>query len=291
MRILVTGGCGFIGSNLIKALVQDRHEVHSVDNYSTGFKSNHVSGASYYEVDIANKEAWDKFLDINYEYDCHYDVVIHLAARARITPSWTNSYEYYRTNVLGTLNVVNYCNKTKAHLIYAHSSSALGNVYNPYTHSKELAYNLITHNSKIYNFPASTTYFFNVYGPNESLDPSNSTLIGKIRSCVKHGTPFTVYDGKQTRLFTHVDDVVHGLVAIMSRENITGCEEYELNHTQAYSVNEVVNMVPQGLLQVRYEPNLRPGELTHSVRKELPNTGITWKAVKNLPDYIIEVVK
>ena len=133
MRILVTGGAGFIGTNLIKRLVSQGHKVTSYDNYTTGKKENHITGCNYYDIDIAT---------CIFEVD--FDIVFHMAAIARIQPSFKNPKEYFNTNANGTLNISEYCSKNNIPLIYAGSSSHhSGKFKNPYTFSKDMGEDII----------------------------------------------------------------------------------------------------------------------------------------------------
>ena len=100
MKILVTGGAGFIGTNLIKNLISEGHKVSSIDNYSTGKKENHIEGCEYVEGDICN---------IKNDFGFDFDVVFHLAAKARVQPSFKNPEEYINVNFKGTYNIVKYC--------------------------------------------------------------------------------------------------------------------------------------------------------------------------------------
>ena len=134
MRILVTGGAGFIGTNLIKRLLKEGHDITSIDNYSTGLKQNHQEGCEYKEKDIIN-------YDFRGEY---YDIIFHLAAIARIQPSFTRPEDYIDTNFMGTYSMIKYCIGRDIPLIYAGSSSHHSGRYsNPYTFSKDLGEDII----------------------------------------------------------------------------------------------------------------------------------------------------
>ena len=134
MRILVTGGAGFIGTNLIKSLLKEEHQITSLDNYSTGKIENIIDNpnAIYYKSDITE---WDD----TWLLDDGYDVVFHLAAIARIQPSFERPEDYINTNFNGTYKIVQYCVENNIPLIYAGSSSHhSGKFKNPYTFSKDL---------------------------------------------------------------------------------------------------------------------------------------------------------
>ena len=130
MKMLVTGGAGFIGTNLIKRLLKDGHEVVSVDNYSTGKKENEQEGCKYFKVDICDYKSFDNFIE-------DLDLVFHLAALPRIQPSFKDPLITFKTNVEGTINLLDWCKEKNIALVYAGSSSTHGGVYkSPYTFTK-----------------------------------------------------------------------------------------------------------------------------------------------------------
>jgi len=145
MKFLVTGGVGFIGTNLINALLKEGHEVVSVDNYSTGLKENEQNGCRYYNADVCDYKSFDNFMD-------DPDLVFHLAALPRIQPSFKNPLTTFKTNVEGTLNLLDWCKEKNVPLVYAGSSSTHGGVYkNPYTFTKWQGEELCKLYSKVYS--------------------------------------------------------------------------------------------------------------------------------------------
>ena len=157
MNIIVTGGAGFVGTNLIKRLVAQGHNVTSLDNYNTGLQSNHVSGATYVNFDIRDlgtksKAYWEKF-----------DVVFHMAAIARIQPSFEHPQDYFDTNASATMKLAKICAECNIPLIYAGSSSHhSGKFKNPYTFSKDIGEEIIKLFQMHYGLHASITRFYNV---------------------------------------------------------------------------------------------------------------------------------
>jgi hypothetical protein len=147
MKILVTGGAGFVGTNLIKRLLKEGHEIHSVDNYTTGLESNHQKGCKYWNFDIRN------ITDYNF---INPDVVFHLAAIARIQPSFERPKDYFEVNANGTMNLAWWCAKNNVPLIYAGSSSKhSGKLKNPYTFSKDIGEEIIMLYQYHYNLQAT----------------------------------------------------------------------------------------------------------------------------------------
>ena len=233
MKVLVTGGAGFIGTNLIKRLLQDKHEVYSVDNYTTGLESNHQKGCKYYNYDIRNIS--------NYNF-INPDVVFHLAAIARIQPSFQRPKDYFEVNANGTLHLAEWCSKNNVPLIYAGSSSKhSGKFKNPYTFSKDIGEEIIMLYQYHYNLQATIARFYNVYGPYQLLEGGYTTLIGRWINNINNNLSCIIYGtGEQRRDFTHVDDIVNALVLTMEKKAYG--YEFELGRGKNYSVNEVAEM-------------------------------------------------
>lgn len=275
MNALVTGGAGFIGTNLIKALLKKGYSVTSIDNYSTGLKSNHVKGCTYIDFDIRHIKdysAWGKF-----------DVVYHLAALARIQPSFKTPVKTFTTNVNGTLSIVEYCAKNNIPLFYAGSSSHhSGKFKNPYTYSKEIGEEIIQLYQKHYGLKASIARFYNVYGPHHLKEGAYCTVIGKWETAFENNQPLTIYgDGTKRRDFTHVEDIVNALILINEKQEWGHI--FELGRGINYSIQEIADMYPS---KVIYEDN-KPGEaLTTLCVDTLAKTLLDWEPVLNIEDYI-----
>ena len=278
MRILVTGGAGFVGTNLIKALLKKGHEITSVDDYSTGKKENHIKGCQYVQRDILD-------IDPN-SLNFKPDLVYHLAAKARIQPSFEQPLEYIRVNYEGTLNLIKLCINRNIPLIYAGSSSHhSGKLSNPYTFSKDMGEEIIQLYRKHFNLRASIVRFYNVYGPYQLTEGGYTTLIGRWMNNIEKNIPCEVYgDGEKRRDFTHVEDITNGLIKIL--EKGTYLDDYEFGRGKNYSVNEVAKMF--GIIP-KYKKD-KPGEAQNtlcdnSIAKELLN----WNPIINLKDYIKEL--
>ena len=232
-NILVTGGVGFIGSNLIKVLIDQGFNVTSVDDYSSGLKSNEVKGAKYINLDI---ESIDKV-------DGKFDLCIHLAAKSRVQPSFKAPNEYFRVNVQGTMQIMEWAKKNNVKVVYAGSSSKHHDPSDsPYAMYKYLGEEVCKLYRNSYNVNVEIARFYNVYGPNESLDEEHGNVIGIWRSKVKKNLPLPIVgDGNQRRDFTHVFDIVNALIKIAD-SNKKHEDAWELGTGMNYSVNELFKM-------------------------------------------------
>ena len=233
MKILVTGGAGFIGTNLIETLIQKGHIVHSLDNYESGLITNHVENAIYHTADIEDVGLMDK----------DFEVIFHLAALSRIQPSFLNPYETFRVNTVGTQAVCEFARKINAKVIYAGSSSRWHDPHqSPYANYKHLGEEICKMYRRVYNLPIEITRFYNVYGPKEIIDGDWAAVIGIWRRQVAKEEPITIVgDGEQRRDFTHVADIVDGLYKIaISKEAHE--DAWELGTGTNYSINEVYQM-------------------------------------------------
>jgi len=279
MKILVTGGAGFVGTNLIKRLLKEGHEIHSVDNYTTGLESNHQKGCKYWNFDIRN------ITDYNF---INPDVVFHLAAIARIQPSFERPKDYFEVNANGTMNLAWWCAKNNIPLIYAGSSSKhSGKLKNPYTFSKDIGEEIIMLYQYHYNLQATITRFYNVYGPHQLLEGGYTTLIGRWINNIQNGIQCEIYgDGKQRRDFTHIDDIVDALVLIMEKQEYG--YEFELGRGRNYSVNEVAKIF--GINPIYTDA--KPGEARETLNTS-PTAGyvLGWDPKRELEDYLKEILK
>ena len=243
MKILVTGGAGFIGSNLVKRLLSEGHKVHSLDNYSTGTVENEVDGCKYWHGDISTIDNIDK----------DYDLIFHLAAQSRVQPSFADPTETFKVNVKGTEIVCRFAYYTGAKVVYAGSSSKHHDpATSPYAMYKYLGEGICNLYKKSFNVNIEICRFYNVYGPGEALDEVNGNVIGIWRAIInRHGRIKIVGDGEQRRDFTHVDDIVDGLWRVGLSNFYTGeadfqrpssIEAWELGTGVNYSINELAGM-------------------------------------------------
>ena len=278
---MVTGGAGFVGTNLIKRLLKDGHNVVSLDNYSTGKKENHQEGCVYHECDIRD------VIDFNY-FMKDVDIVYHLGALARIQPSFINPANTLEVGILGTMNILEYAREQGCKVIFAGSSSVhSGKLKNPYTFSKVVADDLCLLYKKHFNVDTKICRFYNVYGPHQLTEGEYCTVVGIFENQYKEGVELTITgDGEQRRDFTHVDDIVEGLILTAQSDNFD-LDTIELGRGNNHSINELAKMFGS---EYTYIPE-RPGEARITlcdISEASKNIGYEPKV--NIGDYVKEVI-
>jgi len=295
MRTVVTGGAGFVGTNLIKRLLKDGHDVVSVDNYSTGFKENHQEGCQYYNFDISERDVpysrmyWPKSTKAIDEVG-YPDVIFHMAALARIQPSLKNPHKTILNNFVSTLNILEYARQNDIRFVYAGSSSFHHGLYeSPYAWSKFSGEDLCKLYSNVYDMDTAICRFYNVYGPHQIEDGTYCTLMGIFEKQYREGKPLTIVGtGEQRRDFTHVDDIVEGLIKC-SEQPLRG-EIFELGSGKNYSINEVANMFGEDYPWEYIDQRLGEYDVTLA-DYTLAKKTLKWKPHLNLPDYIKKIVE
>ena len=274
MRALVTGGAGFVGTNLVKRLLKDGYRVDCYDDYSTGFRKNNQDGCMYYTVDIR-----DPFLT-----QVKFDVIFHMAALPRIKPSFENPKDVVEVNVNGTLNILEYARKNDIPVIYAGSSSVHGGVYkNPYTFSKWQGEELCKMYEKIYKLKVSICRFYNVYGDYMPESGEYRTVLPIFLEQYKNKETFTITgDGEQRRDFTHVGDIVDAMIKVMELNEYGNT--FELGRGENYSIKEVVKMFPDP--RWTFIPNI-PGEVKETLcESKFTREKLNWKPKINLKEWL-----
>lgn len=277
--ILVTGGAGFVGSHLVKRLVAEGHRVISLDNYFTGSRENHVPGAEY-------REGHTK--DIESLVPESPDLVFHLGEYSRVEKSFEDIEYVYDLNKIGTFAVLEFVRRRGSKIIYAGSSTkfgdgGLGRDQSPYAWTKATNTELVKNYGAWFGVPYAITYFYNVYGPGERAG-AYGTLIEIFRQNMRTGAPLTVVSpGTQERNFTHVDDVVDGLLLVAERGE---GDEYGLGNERAYSVLDVARLFGGTVLML---PERRGNRATASVNTE-KSKALGWHAARDLEGYIRDAV-
>jgi len=285
--IIITGGAGFVGSNLISYLFKKtKYNLISIDNYSSGFKKNHLKNKRINYIN-ANTKDISKII----KKPEKIQAVFHFGEFARIYQSFLNMNECIDSNTVGTHSVFNFCLKNKIRLIYSATSASLGNRGNdrnlsPYAFTKAKNLELLENLKKWYNFKFEVIYFYNVYGPKQISTGKMSTVIGIFEEAYKNRKPLPIVKpGSQTRRFTHIDDTVR-VCYLAWKKNLS--RHYSISSRKSYSINEVAKMFKS---KVKYLKR-RPGERYASA---LTNMNLSNKVYKyfgkiNLSDYVNDFI-
>ena len=283
MKALVTGGAGFIGTNLIKRLLKDGDKVISLDNYSSGFKENEVDGCNYIDINLC------QIGELEFAEENRPDVIFHMAALARIQPSLKNPHITLYNNFLSTLNILEHARQTNIKVVYAGSSSVHHGLYeSPYAWSKFSGEELCKLYNNVYGMDISICRFYNVYGPHQIEDGTYPTLMGIFERQYRNNEPLTITGtGEQRRDFTHVEDIVDGIVR-SSEEYFKKCEIFELGRGVNFSINEIADMFGEDY--PREYISKRDGEYDvtladYSHAQDL----LDWKPTRNIEDYIKKI--
>ena len=255
--IVVTGGAGFIGSNLIEFLIKKtQYKIISLDNYSTGSRKNHIKNSKviYLKSDTKN------ISKILKKYEKKIFSIFHFGEFSRIYQSFLKMDECINYNTTGTMAVFSFCLKNKIKLIYSATSATIGNDGNdanlsPYAFSKAKNLEMLENLKKWFNFKYEILYFYNVYGPRQISKGSMATVIGIFEHQYKKNLPLTVVKpGTQSRRFTHVQDTVETCYLAWKKNN---CSHYGITNRQSYSILEVAKMFNHPIKYLKKRPGER----------------------------------
>ena len=287
--IIVTGGAGFVGSNLIEKLVKfKKFKIISIDDYSTGKKINHINNnkVSYLKTSTKNIE---KVLS---KYKEKILCVFHFGEFARIYQSFIKFNQCLESNILGTKAVFNFCLKYKIKLIYSATSASLGNDgkdknLSPYSYTKAKNLELLENMKKWFNFKYEIIYFYNVYGKNHIKKGDMATIIGIFEYQYLNKMPLTVVrPGSQTRKFTHIDDTIDTCIEAWKKNK---CKHYSIAAKKNYSIVQIAKLFGG---RIKYLPK-RPGERYASAltKMNLSNKVINKIGKKSIKKYIADFKK
>ena len=285
MKSLVTGGLGFVGSNLVDMLIELGDEVWILDDLSS--ESSSMSNKNLKSNLIVGKV--EDIKKLFYFQEDGFDRIFHLGAKARIQPSFDNPTDYFNSNALGTSEVMDFARLTKSGIVvYATTSSKNhGSIYiTPYTYSKVVGEGMLKTYADCFNMNCAMATFYNVYGPREPRVGEWATVVAKFGRQWEDGENLTVVgDGKQTRDFTHVEDICKGLIKI-SEGNWKG-DNFDLGRGVPYSILDIAKLwVGDEESRISFTP-LRKNEGLHTESDwKKTQERIGWKAENNISDYI-----
>ena len=287
--IIVTGGAGFVGSNLIEFLIKNsNYKIISLDNYSSGSKKNHIKNrriryinGDTNQIDLIFKKLKKKILTI-----------FHFGEFARIHQSFFNLNECINSNIRGTARVLNFCLENKIKLIYSATSASLGNKgfdqdLSPYAFTKAKNLQLIVRLNKWFRLSYEVLYFYNVYGPKQIKKGSMSTVIGIFEDqYLKNKSLTVVKPGTQSRKFTHISDTVKGCFYAWKKNKN---RHYSLSNAKSYTMLEVAKMFSSNIRMVR--PRLGERHKSSLVVKVGSTKIYKYPCITNLKDYIFSFKK
>ena len=281
--IVVTGGAGFVGSNLIDYFLRKtKYSLISIDNYSSGFKKNHIKNKRVKYLKGNTKNIHNLIKEPK-----KIKSLFHFGEFARIYQSFQNMNVCIDSNSIGTNSVFNFCLENKIRLIYSATSASLGNKGNdknlsPYAFTKSKNLELLENLKKWFNFSFEVIYFYNVYGPRQICKGKMSTVIGIFEEAFSKKKPLPVVKpGTQTRRFTHIDDTIR-VCYLAWKKNLS--RHYSISSQESYSIIEVAKMFKS---KIKYLKK-RPGERYASAltKMNLSNKVYRYFGKIKLNDYI-----
>tara|TARA_Y100000590_G_C15746799_1_gene1022414 strand:- start:6712 stop:7704 length:993 start_codon:yes stop_codon:yes gene_type:complete len=297
MKIIVTGGAGFIGSHLVEKLVDEGHNIIVLDNLSTGNIENihHLKNKiQLVKCDLSEKNNW-------IDYFSEIDIVFHLAALADIVPSIENPYAYFKSNVTATLNILEAATKYNIKkIIYSASSSCYGipveyptsenaiiNPQYPYALTKYLGEQLVMHWNKVYNLQSISLRLFNVYGTRSRTSGSYGAVFGVFLAQKIANKPLTVVgDGNQLRDFIYVSDTVDAFISA-AKSNLSA-EIINIGSGETNSVNEIVKFLNSKSINIPKRPG-EPDRTWASITKA--KKILNWKPKIKLEQGIVKMIE
>jgi len=287
--IVITGGAGFVGSNLIEIIIQKtKFKILSIDNYSSGSKKNHIINkrVKYIKSDTKN------IFKILNKVKNNIHSLFHFGEFARIYQSFIKMNECINSNSIGTHEVFNFCLSNKIKLIYSATSASLGNKGNdknlsPYAFSKAKNIEMLENLKKWYNFKFEIIYFYNVYGPKQICIGDMATVIGIFENCYKKKIPLPIVrPGSQSRRFTHIQDTVNICYYAWKKNK---CRHYSISNKKSFTILQVAKLFNTKIKLLptrageRYASALTSMNLSNKVHKMFGKT--------NLVNYIKNLIK
>ena len=286
--IVVTGGAGFVGTNLIRFLIKKtKYKIISIDDYSSGSKKNHITDK---RIKYLNSDT--KNISLLFKKPKRINAIFHFGEFARIYQSFIKMDKCLSSNTIGTNAVFNFCLTNKIKLIYSATSASLGNRgkdknLSPYAFTKSKNLELLENLKKWFNFKYEIVYFYNVYGPKQISKGDMATVIGIFEECFKKNKPLPVVKpGSQSRRFTHINDTVE-ICFRAWKKNM--CRHYSISNKESYTILEVAKLFNR---KIKYLPK-RAGERYASA---LTNMNLSNRVYKHfgkikLKDYVKKFIE
>lgn len=286
--ILVTGGAGFIGSNLIEYLLsKTKYKILSLDNYSTGNKKNHIKSKRVKYIKGENQNI-SKILE---KFQKKIVVIYHFGEFSRIFQSFINYEQCIRSNLKGSFEVITFATKNNIKIIYSATSSMLGNNgkdenLSPYSWSKAKNIEMIKNFNNWFGLKYEIVFFYNVYGPKQIKNSNMSAVIGIFEDQYSKKRPLTIVKpGTQKRDFTHINDIVHGCLLAWKRGNQN---EYMLGTKKQHSIIQIAKMFKT---KIRYIPQRKGERFKSSITNNNAEKILGYKSSVRISDYIENFIK
>jgi len=287
--IIVTGGAGFVGSNLIKSLLKKTNKkIISLDNYSSGNKRNHIKNnkVKYLKAETVDISKRLKHL----RKKIHS--IFHFGEFSRIYQSFKKFNECFKSNSIGSNAVFNFCLDNNIKLIYSATSASLGNKgydknLSPYAFTKSKNLELLENLRTWFNFKFEVIYFYNVYGPGQIKVGDMATVVGIFEDQYKKNKPLTIVKpGTQTRRFTHIDDTINTCIEAWRKNK---CLQYSISHKKSYSIQDLAKMFTDNISYLKPSSGERYASALTKIannRKIINNYGKI-----DLKDYVTSFIK
>jgi len=293
MKYVVTGGAGFIGSNLVDKLIDNDCEVHIIDNLSTGKSENCHPNAIFHKLDISDSNNFQALCKIAK----NADTIFHCAAMARVQPSILDPISYEKNNTIGLINTLKAAVNSKVRrFIYSSSSSVYGvtdllpskesntvNPISPYAAQKYYGEVCCKMFSAIYKLETVSLRYFNVYGEKQNLGGAYATVIGIFLAQYKNKRPLTINgSGEQRRDFTYVGDVVRANILASKSQKVGSGEVINIGSGKNIAINTVASIIGKSF---EYKPALiEPFASLSSVNKA--KKLLKWEPEMKLKDWL-----
>ena len=287
--IIVTGGAGFVGSNLINLLLKKTDKkIISLDNYSSGNKKNHIKSNRVKYLNVNTVDISNHLKKVKKKIH----TLFHFGEFSRIYQSFKKFNECFKSNSIGSNAVFKFCLDNNIKLIYSATSATLGNKGNdrnlsPYAFTKSKNLELLENLRKWFNFRYEVIYFYNVYGPGQIKVGDMATVVGIFEEQYKKKTPLTVVKpGTQTRRFTHIDDTINTCIEAWKRNK---CLHYSISHKKSYSIKDLAKMFKTKITYLKP----RSGERYASALTKISNNRkiINRYGKIDLKDYVTSFIK